>query len=281
MRRCTGGLICPAQAVERLKHFVSRLAFDIEGLGDKQIELFYDEGPDPAARRHLHACRRATRPANRHSANAKATARPRCAICSPRSRRGATIALDRFIYALGIRHIGETNARRLARHFGTFEALREARAKAARSSEQRAEINDIDGVGDVVAEAVADFFLEDHNEKALDALLREVSRCRWRRSRATGRSPARRWCSPARSKPDARRGEGAGRPVRREGFGLRVEEDRPRGGRPRRRLEAHEGAGTRRRGDQRGRMAGCGRGGAGAESPLLAPAIRRRLALAL
>ena len=85
-----------------------------------------------------------------------------------------TIPLNRFIYALGIRRIGETNARRLARHFVTFDALRVIARKAKEGSDERAEINNIDGVGDVVAEAVADFFLEEHNEKALDALLREV-----------------------------------------------------------------------------------------------------------
>jgi len=87
-----------------------------------------------------------------------------------------TIEANRFIYALGMRRIGETNARRLARHFGAFEALRET-ARAARdpASEARAEINNIGGVGDAVAEAVADFFAEPHNEAALDALLAEVT----------------------------------------------------------------------------------------------------------
>ena len=126
VRRCTGRLVCAAQAVEGLKHFCSRNAFDIEGLGDKQIELFFERGPHQDARRHLHAAgaRRRRRAAARRSGTA--SARPRRAICSRRSRRGARIVFNRFLYALGIRHVGETNARRLARHFGDFAALRAA-----------------------------------------------------------------------------------------------------------------------------------------------------------
>ena len=86
------------------------------------------------------------------------------------------VPLNRFIFALGIRHVGETNARRLARHFGSFEALRST-GMAAReeTSEARAEIRNISGVGEVVAEAVADFFAEQHNEQVLDALMAEVT----------------------------------------------------------------------------------------------------------
>ena len=102
-------------------------------------------------------------------------ARPRRATSSTRSRRRADPLLNRFIYALGIRHVGETNARRLARHFGSFEALREAGRIAAEGSEARGEINNIEGVGEVVAEAVADFFAEPHNEEVLDALLQHVT----------------------------------------------------------------------------------------------------------
>jgi DNA ligase (NAD+) len=86
------------------------------------------------------------------------------------------VAINRFIFALGIRHVGETNAKRLARHFGSFDALRAvARAATDPASEARAELNAIEGVGDVVAEAVADFFAEKHNEDQLDALLKEVT----------------------------------------------------------------------------------------------------------
>ena len=200
MRRCTGGLICPAQAVERLKHFVSRNAIDIEGFGDKQIEQFYPDGLDQDAGRHIHAggARQAGEPSS--SRTAKATARPRCGISSPLSRRAAKCRVNRFIFALGIRHVGETNARRLARHFGTFEALREtARAPRKRDPEAREEINNIEGIGDVVAEAVADFFAEQHNEQVLDALLARSDACA---DGSAGRrrvpSPARRWSLPAR-----------------------------------------------------------------------------------
>ncbi|ACK52388.1 DNA ligase, NAD-dependent [Methylocella silvestris BL2] len=174
VRRCTGGLICPAQAIERLKHFASRNALDIEGLGDKQIEQFYHDGL-------------ITKPADIFTLEA----RDKAALKKLKDREGygetstrnlfraieqrRAPALNRFIYALGIRHVGETNARRLARHFGSFSALRETGRAAAPGSEARAEINNIEGVGEVVAEAVADFFAEPHNEEALDALLAHVN----------------------------------------------------------------------------------------------------------
>jgi len=172
-RRCTGTLVCPAQAVERLRHFCSRNAFDIEGLGDKQIAFFYDKGliHTPADIFTLAARDRdsLTKIENFEGFGKVSTRKLFEAIEARRE-----IALNRFIFALGIRHVGETNAIRLARSFETFEALRETARQATPESEARERINSIDGIGDVVAEAIADFFLESHNEQALDALLREV-----------------------------------------------------------------------------------------------------------
>ena len=115
MRRCTGEFACPFQRIEHLSHFVSRRAFDIEGLGEKQLQVFFEEGwiREPA---DIFRLPRAT--GRIKLASATATARPRCATWSPPSRRGARIALDRFIYALGMRHIGETTALALARGYG-------------------------------------------------------------------------------------------------------------------------------------------------------------------
>lgn len=173
VRRCTGGLICEAQAVERLKHFASRNAFDIEGLGDKQIEQFFREGLIKTAADIF-----------------TLEAREKAGVLNLKGREGygetsvgnlfraiearRTLPLNRFIFALGIRHVGETNARRLARYFGSFEALRVAAMAASEGSETRAEINNIEGIGEVVAEAIADFFVEKHNEEVLDALLDHV-----------------------------------------------------------------------------------------------------------
>ena len=177
VRRCTGGLICPAQAVERLKHFCSRNAFDIEGLGDKQIEFFFEKGliRTPADIFSLQARDAApgnlTRIKNYEGFGETSL---RNLFASIEARR--SLPLNRFIFALGIRRVGETNARRLARHFGSFEALRAiGRAAGEAASEARAELNNISGIGDVVAEAVADFFTEAHNEEVLDALLKEVT----------------------------------------------------------------------------------------------------------
>jgi DNA ligase (NAD+) len=170
VRRCTGHLVCPAQAVEGLKHFASRNAFDIEGLGDKQIELFFKEGlvRTPADIFTLRARDGKDRPPLRDWEGFGETSVKNLfdAIDARRS-----IALNRFLFALGIRHVGETNARRLARHYGDWEALR----AAARPPDAAEELASVDGIGPVVAETVADFFAEPRNEAALDALLHEVT----------------------------------------------------------------------------------------------------------
>ena len=174
VRRCTGSLVCPAQAVERLKHFASRNAMDIEGLGDKQIEFFYEQGLIKTASDIFTLEERErqslTRLKNREGYG-ETSVRNLFAAIDARRR----VPLNRFIYALGIRHVGETNARRLARHFGDFESLRETAREAAPGSEARARIDSIDGVGPVVAEALNDFFAEPHNERELDALLKQVT----------------------------------------------------------------------------------------------------------
>src|SRR5271154_6555800 len=168
VRRCTGRLVCAAQAVEGLKHFCSRNAFHIEGLGDKQNALFFQEGRIKTAADIFTLQARdgvGAPPLAEWEGFGETSARNLFAAIEARR----TIVLNRFLYALGIRHVGETNARRLARHFGDFAALRAA-ARAA----DAAETFDIEGIGPVVAEAVADFFAEPRNESAIDALLEEV-----------------------------------------------------------------------------------------------------------
>jgi DNA ligase (NAD+) len=183
VRRCTGGLICPAQAVERIRHFVSRNAFDIEGLGEKQVQAFHDWGlvKQPADIFTL-ASRDSdpsslTRLKNRDGWG-ETSAKNLFAAIDERRR----VPVNRFLYALGIRHVGETNAKRLMRHFLTIEALREMARAAVMPGEEHpkgneawAELTGIEGIGAVVAEAVVDFFQEPNNEAVLDALLREVT----------------------------------------------------------------------------------------------------------
>ena len=178
VRRCTGGLICPAQAKERLKHFVSRNAFDIEGLGEKQIELFYDEGRTlrPADIFTL-AKRDARLPADKRLAEKKGFGAKSVENLFTAIEARRKIPLDRFIYALGIRHIGETTARDLAKALGNFEALRAAglaAAKGGKDSDAYQELDNIEGIGATVVDALIDFFSESHNLEALDDLLEEV-----------------------------------------------------------------------------------------------------------
>ncbi len=173
VRRCTGGLICPAQAKERLRHFVSRNAFDIEGFGEKQVALFYDGGRvmRPADIFTLEARdQQSSQPlAKEKGFGAKSVEKLFRAIDARR-----TIELDRFIYALGIRFVGETTARDLAAAYGTWVALREAIERAVeggKGSEAYQDIDDIDGIGESVVDALIAFFSEAHNVEALDELI--------------------------------------------------------------------------------------------------------------
>jgi DNA ligase (NAD+) len=172
VRRCTGGLICAAQAVERLRHFVSRNAFDIDGLGEKQIVFFFEEGwvKEPA---DIFTLQKRNNKIKLEEIEGFGTTSVRNLFSSIEARR--KIALNRVLFALGIRHIGETNSVRLARHYGSIEAIREAALAAAKGDEEAfAEMRNVNGIGEIVAEAVVEFFKEKKNLKALDALLDEI-----------------------------------------------------------------------------------------------------------
>ncbi len=169
VRRCTGGLICAAQITERLRHFVGRDAFDIEGLGRKQVPQLLDAG---LIRRPGDLFRLAEdsalleRLAELPGWGEKKVDNLRRAIGARRK-----IPLERFINALGIRFVGEANARLLARHYGTLQAWREEMESAAKGDQAAlAELDNIDGIGPAVAEAIAEFFRERHNLEALDDL---------------------------------------------------------------------------------------------------------------
>ncbi len=163
VRRCTGGLICPAQAKERLKHFVSRNAFDIEGLGDERIELFYDDGrilrPADIFTLEARDARSLKRLKDQKGFGAKSVEN---LFASIEARR--TISLQRVLFALGIRHVGETTSRDLAAAFLTFEAVRDTvqRALPARPGPAWLKITQIAGLGEKTAATAIDRL----NEKA-------------------------------------------------------------------------------------------------------------------
>jgi len=175
VKRCTGGLVCPAQAVERLKHFVSRYAFDIEGLGEKQITAFWEDG---RIKQPGDIFRLAEQDGKAHGAlaenegwGAQSVAKLFAAIDLRRD-----IGLDRFIFALGIRHIGQANAKLLARSFGSLDAFIDAIIAAQdRDGATWAELLNIDGIGTKVAAALVDFFAEVHNLDVVRALQTELS----------------------------------------------------------------------------------------------------------
>ena len=177
VRRCTGGLICPAQAVERLKHFVSRDAFDIEGLGEKNIQAFWEWGwlKSPADIFRLErrqGTEFALNPLEKHEGWGKTSAQN--LFDAIRARR--IIALNRFIYALGIRQVGEATAKLLALHYGNLDALRQAmRAAQPREGEAYDELVNIDQIGPSVAADLLDFFAESHNLEVLDDLEDELT----------------------------------------------------------------------------------------------------------
>ncbi len=169
VHRCTGALTCPAQAVEKLKHFVSRMAFDIDGLGAKQVEAFHADGwiASPAdifalEDRYGSGLKQLK---NREGWGQKSADALFAAI---RDRR--TIPLNRLIFGLGIRHVGESSAMLLARHYNSWQTFRRAMEAATPDSTERAELVAINGIGDVMAEAIADFFASDTARAQLDAL---------------------------------------------------------------------------------------------------------------
>ncbi|MGQ3209777.1 NAD-dependent DNA ligase LigA [Shinella sp.] len=177
--RCTGGFVCRAQAVEHLKHFVSRNAFDIEGLGAKQIDFFFEaEDPSLAVRTapdiftlEKRQADSLTKLENIDGFGKVSVRKLYDAIDARRS-----IALNRFIYALGIRHVGETNAKLLARAYGTYAAFEEAmKASASLTGEAWNELNSIDGIGEVVARAMVEFYKEPRNLDVMARLLEEVT----------------------------------------------------------------------------------------------------------
>ena len=169
---CTGEFACPFQRIEHLKHFVSRRAFDIEGLGEKQIELFYQQGwvREPADIFTLER-RNAKISLEEHEGFGEVSVRN--LFNAIRQRR--QISLERFIYALGMRHVGETTARALARAYGSWQAFHRASlAAAAGEVETRAEMDNIDQIGDTVIDAIATYFSESHNRGIVERLTVEI-----------------------------------------------------------------------------------------------------------
>ena len=171
VRRCTGGLTCPAQTTERLRHFVSRRAMDIEGLGEENIQFLFDAGliKSPADIFRLHQKRETL--AGFEGWGERKISKLLEAIEARRS-----VALERFIFALGIRRIGEQNAKLLARHYHSLEAWRAAMIAAyIIGSEALEELGSIQGIGPAIAEELVEFFAEPRNLSALDDLAGEVS----------------------------------------------------------------------------------------------------------
>jgi len=166
VRRCSGEFACPFQKLAHLRHFVSRRAFDIEGLGEKQLTAFSERGwlKSPADIFRLHEKRDDLLAMERMGETSVANL-----LAGIEARR--SIALDRFIYGLGIRHIGETTATVMARGYGSAEAFLAAMDKVAgRDPEAVEELDAMDQIGDAVIEAAAAFFAEDHNRAMVQDL---------------------------------------------------------------------------------------------------------------
>ncbi len=169
--RCTGGLICPAQRVERLKHFVSRGALDIEGLGEKTIIEFFGLGWLESPADIFRLRQRRSEIVGREGWQDKSVDNLLAAIEAKRTPDAA-----RLLFGLGIRHVGAVTARDLLKRFTTLEALRQiAEAAHGGDAEALAELTGIDGIGPAVAEALGDFFHEPHNVAVWEDLLAEVS----------------------------------------------------------------------------------------------------------
>jgi DNA ligase (NAD+) len=171
--RCSGEFACPHQRMEHLRHFVSRRAFDIEGLGEKQIALFYENDwvTEPADIFTLEARNNKIKLEEYEGFGETSVRNLFNAIDARRE-----ISLERFIYALGIRHVGETTAQALARGYGTWEAFHDAaRAVAAGEEDARADMDALDQIGGTVIDSIAAYFGERHNVKKVEQLAEHVT----------------------------------------------------------------------------------------------------------
>ncbi len=184
--RCTAGLTCPAQAVERIRHFVSRNAFDIEGLGEKQVEFFFN-ADDPAlsirSPADIFTLQKRQEGSLKKLENIEGFGATSVRKLYDAINARREIALPRFLFGLGIRHVGEVNAKRFARAYLSYQAFEKAvlEARPPKAGERKdngneawQELTSIEGIGAIVAEAVIDFYAEPHNREVLAALLAEV-----------------------------------------------------------------------------------------------------------
>ncbi len=171
--RCTGEFACPFQKIEHLKLFVSRRAFDIDGLGEKQLQYFFDEGwvKEPA---DIFTLQKRNTKLKLEEIEGYGETSVRNLFAAVESRR--RIALERFIYALGMRHVGETTALALARGYGSWEAFHDACLKVAKGDEETiAEMDALDQIGDTVIKSVAAYFGESHNRGIVERLVKELN----------------------------------------------------------------------------------------------------------
>jgi DNA ligase (NAD+) len=170
--RCTGEFACPHQKIEHLKHFVSRRAFDIEGLGEKQIALFFEQGwiREPGDIFTL-AARNPEIKLEEQEGFGELSVRNLFNAIEARRE----IALERFVYALGMRHVGETTARALARGYGSWRPFHDACVKVAENDlETRAEMDNLDQIGETVIDSIAAYFGEEHNRGIVERLTAQV-----------------------------------------------------------------------------------------------------------
>ncbi len=170
---CTGEFACPHQKIEHLKHFVSRRAFDIEGLGEKQITLFFEQGwiKEPADIFTL-AARNSKIKLEEQEGFGELSVRNLFDAIEARRE----ISLERFIYALGMRHVGETTARALARGYGSWQAFHDACLSVAKGdADTRAEMDNLDQIGDTVIDSITAYFGEEHNRGIVERLTEQVT----------------------------------------------------------------------------------------------------------
>ena len=170
--RCTGEFACPYQRINHLRHFVSRGAFDIEGLGEKQIEFIYDQGwvKEPG---DIFTLEERNPKLKLEEQEGYGETSVRKLFDAIRARR--EISLERFVYALGIRQVGETTARALARGYGSWDSLHDAALRVAKGDEEtRAEMDNLDQIGDTVIDALAAYFKESHNRGVVERLTKHL-----------------------------------------------------------------------------------------------------------